>query len=553
MNDHATHALPNPIPAVDEGSFFERDGFLGRHLARKLSKADLAWARPKLEAMGEACGKEVQHLAWYADRYSPRHVPFDARGERVDRVEYHESYRRMEEICYGSGMIGLKYDAKNRRERPLALHATGFGLGYLFGMGECGLFCPACMTDGAARVLEAAGGYAKDVEQLSFTDARNARCTGAMFLTEKQGGSDVGASSTVARQVNGEWRLTGQKWFCSNVDAERALALARPEGAAPGTRGLGMFLLRREEPDRHATVRIDRIKEKLGVRSMPTGEVELVNARAHLVGPIDTGFKQMTEMLNLSRLYNSVASAAITSRSAIEAWSYARGRRAFGKPVSEHALAREVLLEMDAERAGLVALIFEGVHALDRADSAAYVGKKDETSKKFIRSLTPLLKLFSAKVAMAVASEAVEVWGGNGYIEDSSLPRLLRDAQVLPIWEGTTNILVLDMMRAARTEGGHELLLARAAEALEKSTHAALAPARDRVGKLLARIRGDFAELARLPKGADVPATTRPLADNVARALETALLLEAAEVEGPQSPEADAALRLSKKERAPGL
>lgn len=441
---------------------------------------------------------------------------------------------------------------RNRRERALALHATGFALGFLFDMGECGLFCPACMTDGAARVLDHAGGFEHDVRALSFTDARRDRCTGAMFLTEKQGGSDVGASSTVARRTaSGEWRLSGQKWFCSNVDAERALVLARPEGAPAGTRGLGLFLLRREEPDRHSTVTVDRIKEKLGVRSMPTGEVQLSNARATLVGPLDQGFKQMAEMLNLSRLYNAVAAAGLCARASVDAWSYARGRRAFGRAVADHTLARETLLEMDAERAGALALVFEGIHALDRADAASYAGKKDEAARKLLRALTPLVKLFTAKVAMAVVSEGLEVWGGNGYIEDSSLPRLLRDAQVLPIWEGTTNILVLDLMRVARVEQGHEALLARATEALAKSTHGALAPARDRVSALLKRVRASFAELARVD--GDVPPSARSLADNVARALETALLLEAAEVEGPDSPEADAALRLSKKERAPGL
>jgi alkylation response protein AidB-like acyl-CoA dehydrogenase len=542
----------NPIPPIDRANYLEREGFLKRHLARRLEKADLAWGLPQLEAMGRACGDEVQDLAWQADRFSPRHVPFDARGERIDRVEYHESYRRMEEIAYGSGAVALKYDARNRREHPLALHATGFALGFVFGMAESGLFCPLCMTDGAARVLEHAGGFEGDVRSLAFTDARNARCTGAMFLTEKQGGSDVGASSTVAKKTSaGEWRLTGQKWFCSNVDAERALALARPEGAAGGTRGLGLFLLRREEPDRHETVFIDRLKEKLGVRSMPTGEVELKNARAQLVGAVDQGFKQMAEMLNLSRLYNAVASAAGCGRGAIDAWSYARGRRSFGKLVVDHTLARETLLELDAERAGALLLAFEGVHALDRMDAAAYSGRKDEAARKLLRGLTPLVKLFTAKVAVACASEAIEVWGGNGYIEDSSLPRLLRDVQVLPIWEGTTNVLVLDLLRVARAEGAHEVLLARAAEALERSTLPSLGDARDRVAALLGRVRAGFQELLR--GNGDAPPAARPLADNTARALETALLLEAAETEGPDSPESDAARRLSLKERAPAV
>jgi alkylation response protein AidB-like acyl-CoA dehydrogenase len=541
----------NPIPAVDRGSYLEREGFLSRLLARRLDAKDVAWSRPQLEALGRSCGEEIQDLAWTADRLSPVHVPFDHRGERVDRVNYHESYRRMEELGYGARIVALKYDPRERAEHPRALQATGFGLGFLFGMAESGLFCPVCMTDGVARVLEASGGpFAKDIQSLCFTRVKD-RCTGAMFLTEKQGGSDVGATLTRAVQSADGWRLTGQKWFCSNVDAERALALARPEGAAAGTRGLGLFLLRKEEADRLATVRIDRIKEKLGVRSMPTGEIELTNARAELVGPVDAGFKQMAEMLNLSRLYNAVASAACCGRAGIEAWSYARGRKAFGRPVSEHALAREMLLEIDAERAGALHFAFEGVFALDRVDAARFAGKPDEASKKLLRAITPLVKLFTAKVAVACASEAIEVHGGNGYIEDSSLPRLLRDAQVLPIWEGTTNVLVLDLIRAARTEGAHDALAARAGEALERSTLGKLAAARERTAKLLARARSGIDEIARA--GGEVPAAARGLADNLARAFETALLLEAAEKEGPASPEADAAERLSRKERAPAL
>ncbi len=540
----------NPIPPVDRGDYFEREGFLGRLLARRLAPQDFEWARPQLEALGRTCGAEVQDLAWIADRRSPVHVPFDHRGERVDRVDYDASYRRMEDVGYGSRAVALKYDPRDRAEHPRALQAVGFSLGMVFGMAESGLFCPLCMTDGVARVLETAGGFDRDVKALCFTRASE-RCTGAMFLTEKQGGSDVGATLTRAVKAQDGWRLTGQKWFCSNVDAERALALARPEGAPAGTRGLGLFLLRKEEPDRSRTVRIDRIKEKLGVRSMPTGEVELLEARAELVGPVDAGFKQMAEMLNLSRLYNAVASASCCARAGIEAWSYARGRKAFGRAVADHTLGREMLLELDAERAGALHFAMEGVFALDRVDAARFAGKTDEPSRKLLRAITPIVKLFTAKVAVACASEAIEVHGGNGYIEDSSLPRLLRDAQVLPIWEGTTNILMLDLVRVARSEGAHETLAARAHEALERSTLGALGGARERTARLLERTRSGIDEIARA--GGEPPPAIRDLVFGLARALESALLLEAAEREGPGSPEADAAERLSRKERAPSL
>jgi hypothetical protein len=259
----------------------------------------------------------------------------------------------------------------------------------------------------------------------------------------------------------------------------------------------------------------------------------------------------MAEMLNLSRLYNAIASSAIVTRASLEAESYARGRIAFGKPVAQHSLAADMLAALRAERAGALALTFEGVHALDRADDSERRGKPDEEARRFVRGITPLTKLFTAKVAVACASEAMEMQGGNGYIETSPLPRLLRDAQVLPIWEGTTSVLVLDMVRAARVERAHEAVLARARAALEASTLGELAPARDRVSARLARVEAELGELAR--SGGEVPASARATAEGLARAVQASLLLEAAETEGAGSEEAEAALRLSALERAPAI
>ncbi|HEX2060473.1 MAG TPA: acyl-CoA dehydrogenase family protein, partial [Thermoanaerobaculia bacterium] len=370
------------------------------------------------------------------------------RGARINRVDYHPAYRQMERIAYGSGMIAMKYQT---HEHSHAAPFTGFALGYLFAMAEMGLYCPLCMTDGVARVLTRHGTHEqvmRVVPHLTSTD-RDTLWTGGMFLTERAGGSDVGANQTVARQdADGTWRLTGHKWFCSNVDAEAVLVTARPEGARDGTKGLRTFLL--ETRDNPGFV-IERLKDKLGVRSMPTGEVTLVDARAEEVG----GFGSMTDMLNLSRLYNSVAAVAVIGRAVYEARHYIERRQAFGRPVIEFPLAQETFFDIESEHVAAMLLTFEAIDMLGRADAG------DQDCARMLRVLTPIVKAVTGKLAVPCVSEAMELVGGNGYIEESPMPRLLRDAQVLPIWEGTTNILVLDAIRAMNKDASHELLLAR--------------------------------------------------------------------------------------------
>ena len=443
------------IPDPPRVSYWEASPILRDLCRRKLDPT----LEPRLIAMGERAAMEVAPLAQIADRESPRLVTHDARGERINRVEYHPSYREMERIAYGSGMIAVNYAPTGEGatgegatgEGACRTRTFGFALGYLFAMAEMGLYCPLCMTDGVARVLTRHGTpdqIARVVPHLTSTD-RATLWTGGMFLTERAGGSDVGANETVARKADdGTWRLSGHKWFCSNVDAEAVLVTARPDGAPEGTRGLRTFLLlQRDNPG----VTIERLKDKLGVRSMPTGEVTLRDAPAEEVG----GFNAIADMLNLSRLYNAVASVAVIGRAIHEARWYAERRQAFGRPILEWPLALETMMDLEAEHAGALLLTFETIDAMERADAG------DADAARMLRILTPVTKAVTGKLAVPCVSEAMELIGGNGYIEDSPLPRLLRDAQVLPIWEGTTNILVLDTLRTANKEAAHELLLTR--------------------------------------------------------------------------------------------
>jgi acyl-CoA dehydrogenase len=437
----------NHIPEPPDLSYWEASPRFRDLCRRKLSDAAWGWAEPQLEALGFQAAMEAAPLAMEADRFSPRLITHDSRGERVDRIEYHPSYLEMQRIAYGSGMVAIKY---SDHEHSGAATFVGFALGYLFAMAEAGLYCPLCMTDGVARMVTRHGTEEQIrtvVPRLAATDA-DLLWTGAMFLTEKAGGSDVGANETVARQDGDCWRLSGQKWFCSNVDADVALVTARPEGSKPGIRGIRTYLMiARDNPG----VRIDRIKEKLGVRSMPTGEVTLTDARAEDLGD----FGVIAEMMNLSRLYNAVASVAVIGRAIHEARWYIERRLAFGRRVVDFPLAQETLADLEAEHFAALLLTFETVEALQKSDAG------DAEAAHLVRILTPIAKAVTGKLAVPCVSEAMELIGGNGYIEESVMPRLLRDAQVLPIWEGTTNILVLDTLRSARKEGAHEPLLRR--------------------------------------------------------------------------------------------
>jgi acyl-CoA dehydrogenase len=443
---------------TERANVFDADPVLQGILKRQWGPTAYAKATPRLRKMGDAVGNEADLWSDLADHQGPRLVTHDRNGERIDEILYHPAYRELQKVAYGGGIVAASYDPTLAAERGNRPKALTFSLGYLFGQTECGLYCPVCMTDGAARLVQQFGGPElgqRFIPRLASMDMASLY-TGAMFLTEREGGSDVGQVRTVAKGSGPTVRLFGNKWFCSNVDADVIMILARPEGAPAGTKGLGLYLLPRTlENGKRNAYRIDRIKDKLGVRSMPTGEVTLEGAEAYLLGGPGQGFVQMAEMLNLSRLYNGVASVSVLRRSLTEALSWAQSRVTFGRRLLEHPLMSETLLDLAAVQRGALRWAFRGIELLDKADG----GEASETEKQTLRLLTPLLKYSLAKSAVASASEAMEVLGGNGYIEDWPMARVLRDAQVLPIWEGSTNILVLDAFRALR-KGSHEAFFA---------------------------------------------------------------------------------------------
>jgi alkylation response protein AidB-like acyl-CoA dehydrogenase len=511
------------LPRVAFTNLFDEDG-VGEKFFEWWTGPAFREVRKHFVTMGES-GALAIPLSARADREAPTLQTHDARGERVSRVVHHPDYHRLEELSYGRGIVALKYDADFLTSHRIRRHLVGFGAAYYFAQTEMGLFCPICMTDGVARVLElyGSGPLAKEtIERLTTRDLSRL-WQGAMFLTERQGGSDVGANRLTARQENGRWFLDGDKWFCSNVGAEAILTLARMPGGPSGTRGLGLFLVLRNRPEgNERTIVVHRLKEKLGVRSMATGEVTFEQTEAILVGGAGEGFKQMAEMLNLSRLYNAVGSVAGMRRASLEALAYGAQREAFGQRLWSLPLWRSTMADVVAETLGAFCLAFEAVRALDRADAG------DEDARRLARILIPMAKILCGKLAVQIVSEAMEAIGGNAYIEESILPRLLRDCQVLPIWEGTSNILSLDVMRANRRERAHESFFARAAQAVAAARRepglAELAgPVQERLGKdaqYLERLAARSAEEEQ--RGA------REWVETAGRTMTLALLLEAA-------------------------
>jgi hypothetical protein len=394
------------------------------------------------------------------------------------------------------------------------------------------------MTSGAADIVERyAPAAARDdlLRRLRSLDPAEA-WEGGMFLTERQGGSDVGANTTRAVQDGDEWLLSGEKHFCSNVDAEVFIVLARPDGAPGGSRGLATYIVPRILPDgRPNGFRIKRLKPKLGTVGVPTGEVSLDGARAWLAGgssPRDgsdvgdaardgRGINRMMEMVNGSRFGVALMGLGIHRRSFLEAAIYAARRSQFGNRIDSYPLVRETLVDMLVD-------LEAGMTATYECAAAARGAQDAESGRLVRRILVPLAKMRCTRMALWAASTGLEVLGGNGYMEDWPMARQLRDAQCHTIWEGTENILCIDVRRAMRGEQAHVPLLARVEQALETgSGYKVLAGALDTVSGSLRDTREAISYLETAPDDVAL-LQSRRFAELLADTVEAALLVEEA-------------------------
>jgi acyl-CoA dehydrogenase len=442
--------------------FYRSDRSLAALLGLYLPAPELAHMQPHLQRLGRLVGGELDDLARDADRTPPRLDPRNRQGEDRQTIVKAPAYRAMERLAFGEfALAALSHRPALGWPKPLSA-ASKYALTYLFAQSEFGLLCPVNMTDSLTRTMRRFADAALLERYLPGLLAEEAdeQIQGAMFMTERFAGSDVGATETRAVADGDHWRLYGDKWFCSNVDAGLALVLARPDGAPAGTAGLGLFLMPRTlpsgEPNRY---RIVRLKDKLGTRAMASGEIVLEGAAAWLVGDANQGFKQITEMVNQSRLSNGVRSAGMMRRAVHEALTVVLGRRAFGKRLIELPLVRRQLIKMilPAEAALSVALFT--ADCLDRADAGEAEAQVEAQTMR--RVLTPLVKLRACRDARKVTGDAMEMRGGCGYIEEWIEPRLLRESHLGSIWEGTSNIIALDVVRAAAKTNAHRVLAQR--------------------------------------------------------------------------------------------
>ncbi|HEX8721774.1 MAG TPA: acyl-CoA dehydrogenase family protein, partial [Pyrinomonadaceae bacterium] len=431
------------------GNQFDADAALRSYLRRAVPPAYLREVEPRLREMGGLAGGELYRMQ-LADRLNePRLTQWDAWGERVDRIEVSPLWRAAERLAAEYGLVAAAYE----REQGVHSRVCQLALAYLFTPSTDIYSCPLAMTDGAARVVETSGNAALVERVLPHLVSRDPAefWTSGQWMTELSGGSDVGLSETVARRDGeGAWRLYGRKWFTSAAASQVALTLARPEGNGPGGRGLALFLVEtRDAEGRPRGFRIDRLKDKLGTRKVPTAELTLEGTPAVLVKGTAEGVRDIAPMLNVTRLWNAVSAASLMRRGVALALDYSRRRTAFGSKLSEKPLHADTLAWMQAESAAALHLAFRAAELTGRDEA----GQLNETFVRLLRLLTPVVKLTTARAAVAAASEAVEAFGGAGYVEDTGLPVLLRDGQVLSIWEGTTNVLSLDALRTATRDG----------------------------------------------------------------------------------------------------
>ncbi|HUO01093.1 MAG TPA: acyl-CoA dehydrogenase family protein [Bradyrhizobium sp.] len=472
-------------PDTSGMNFYRADPALQDLLRLHLADALFRHIEPHLDRLGELAGGRLDECARLADRHGPVLHQRDKFGRDVQWIEYHPAYRELERAAFGEFGIHAMSIRKGILGWPdkypvVAKHAFTF----LFNQAEFGLGCPINVTDGCAKLLASFGSEelkARYLDGLTQTDMGKLT-QGGQFMTEKEGGSDVGKLTTSAVQEGDHWRLYGEKWFCSNADAEVVMLLARPQGAPDGTRGVGLFLMpRRLDDGSQNHYRIVRLKDKLGTRSMASGEIKLEGAIAHAVGRLDRGFVQMAEMVNSSRLSNGVKSTALMRRAYHDAMTVAKNRVVFGSRIIDKPLARRQLMKIMLATEQALSMSFLTADALDRAEA----GSQDAAA--LLRILTPTLKFRATRDARKVCGDALEMRGGIGYIEEFATARLLRDAHLGSIWEGTGNIVAIDALtRAIGRHGADSALAADLHARLDDSLHVPQAW-RDRLRELTDR------------------------------------------------------------------
>jgi len=518
--------------ASKPNNFFTADHNLQAVLRRNMRADTYTEAQANLTQFGAACATVIDEAAKVEDRIGnhPKLQRFSGIGERVEAIEFHPNHDCTGRIIWESGMLALQ------REPGNTLHQMA--LFYLLSQnGEAGHCCAIACTSGMIRALQTVGSdelQAKYLEPLldrNYATMQHA----AQFLTEVQGGSDVGANAVIATQnANGTWHLNGEKWFCSNVNSQQFLVMARPDSATDGTRGLGVFLVPRTLDNGETNglgetngFYIRRLKDKLGTRTLASAELDFVDCVAYPVGAVEEGFKNVVSLvLNTSRLMNAIACAGAIHRSFIEAGTYACYREAFGTAIASYPMVQEAVADLLSESYAATASTFYIAHLLDKIET----GQASQDEAQAYRFLVNVNKYLTSIRATEMIHRGIEVLGGNGAIESFSiLPRLYRDAVVLESWEGTHNVLAVQVLRDISRYTIHEGFLAEMRKQLATVTHAELQEGAALVRDAMQRFVGLLGKMKQ--GGAYAQAHARRLIDHAGWLAQGVLLLAEAQWE----------------------
>ena len=436
-----THEVLNQPPPLEHYDLFSTDRVLGEALERE----GAGWARERAQRVGVEAGGDALVWGRLANANPPILRTHDRFGHRIDEVEFHPAWHELLRLSVHHELHALPW----RDPRPGA-HAARAALFFVVSQAEAGHGCPISMTYSALPALRAQPELAAEWEPRIVSNRYDARVrpaaekTGAligMAMTEKQGGSDVRANTTRARALDrggpgAEYELTGHKWFCSAPMCDAFLVLAQTE------RGLSCFLLPRWRPDgTRNRFNIQRLKDKLGNRSNASSEVEFDGAWARMVGEDGRGVATIIEMVTHTRLDCVIGSASGMRQAVAQATHHAAYRHAFGKRLIEQPLMLNVLADLCVESEAATTAMMRLARAYDE-------GTRDEQAKRFARLATAVVKYWVCKRQPPLVAEALECLGGNGYVEESMLPRLFREAPLNSIWEGSGNVICLDVLRA---------------------------------------------------------------------------------------------------------
>lgn len=432
---------------------------------------EAASREPQLEAFGEIAGGRAYEIADYVDRAAgPELVMHDLDGRRVDRVRLDPAHHQLlKDIAY---INRPPYEGGSWHEH--------FAYGYL--LADPGLYCSLIVTNQTAYAI-----YKYAPERGDWLEPLlSGQAWGATWMSETHGGSDLGANRTLARPAGDAWRLEGRdKYFASNAGlADYALLTARPEGARPGPKGVALFLAPRLTPDGELNFRLRRLKRKSATRAVPTGEIDFENSLAYLVGEAELGIYYTLENLTVSRLANAAGAMGLARKAHLEVLFRAHARSTFGSPLRQHPLIRHDLTDLAVRTAAGLALLFHAVGAFDRAwqerppYTAAY---------HYARFLSHLAKNRTAEHAAEVTRQAMELFGGIGFMEDFAISRLHREALVTGIWEGASNIQALDMLEAMHKKHAHEPFLDEFVPLLERAGTPQACLAQEKLERALAQ------------------------------------------------------------------